>query len=86
MILLYWCKMDLGVDYEQFLPNDVIFLLDLCNSLRVVGLNGGDAFFEQLFLSPYHFQVLTFVFLIGTEHELVLVDGSDRSGGKAGSL
>ena len=64
----------------------VVFLFELSDSLRVVGLNGADALLKQRFLGPNHFQVLSFVFLIGAEHELVLVDRSDRGGGQAGRL
>lgn len=59
----------------------VVFLFYLGGSLGVVGLDSVDALFEQSFLGPYYFQILSFVFLIGTEHELILIDWSDRCGG-----
>lgn len=63
------------------MPDDVVFLFELGDSLGVVGLDGAYALFEQRFLGSYNFQVLSFVFLTGAEHELILIDWSDRCRG-----
>lgn len=59
----------------------VIFLFYLGGSLGVIDLDSADTLFEQGFLGPYYFQVLSLVSLIGAEHELILIDRSDRCRG-----
>lgn len=68
------------------MPDYVIFLFELSDSLGVICLDCADALFEKRLLGPDDLQVLSFVFFIGAEHELVWIDGSDRRRGQARRL